>query len=154
MKCEDVQKNLWLYIDGECDSKISKRMVGHLGSCSDCFAVKEKLAPFSEAPVFEKQSIASLYLWTRLQARISEYETSKTNITGMLPRLVWKAGLLLLTVLALRIGIYLGTPSDSIHSSTIETDPPGEQIEILYSLFQPIPSQSLGAAYISIPFEN
>lgn len=148
MKCTDVQKNLLAFIDNDCDTKNSRKVKDHLEFCNECQAEHQKVLNFFEKDLFDN-NMESPYLWTRIQAQISDFETSKAKPSGFfekIPRFAINVGICLLLLIALKFGAFLGSPSQSEVSELSDVS----SLRDRYTLFESLPSKSLGDAYLSV----
>jgi len=72
MRCQDVQKKISAYMDGESDAAMSERITQHLSDCAECRKILQVfrdtdsflkgLPAYEVSPVFTRQVMAELQL--------------------------------------------------------------------------------------------
>jgi len=112
----EIQQQLLLYLDSELPDKDMHQIREHLSTCADCAQRRDELASVWQSESRLEKVKPSLFLWTRLQARIKEYEQT--------PAFVWDLKKILQAIpahplpavgviAAIVVGIYIGTPRES-----------------------------------------
>lgn len=92
MRHKSIQNKLLLYIDGDLSENEHRTVDRHLNRCAGCrkrLEVLSKIWTQSRVPI---ETTPSPYLYTRIQARIEEYNRKKPVVRfaeGMLERLVY-----------------------------------------------------------------
>jgi hypothetical protein len=71
MKCDEVRRSLWPYLDSELDAKNSLEVEHHLGSCAECAGLFEAEKKFSQRISSAlRKSERTPALWTTVESRI------------------------------------------------------------------------------------
>ena len=154
MRHEDVEANLILYLDRELTEEEMKRIDVHLSSCAECARKRDLLhSVWKSESVAEKQEPPP-FLWTRLEARIAEYEQS-SGLTRYFKRAARFISVhpisVAASIAAIVLGIFLGTPS--VHEQNLT---PRVQSASLYvtsefdlNIFDLVPRNALGSALVN-----
>ena len=111
MNCEEVKKNLCLFLEDTLSPPKRSAMESHLMNCSSCSKLLEEFSPFWGILEHRERIQPSHYLWTRLSQKINEYEEEKRSVWGRLKGLViWARPVVTVAVLGMCIfaGYILG----------------------------------------------
>ncbi len=154
MAHEDVRERLILYLDGDLPEGVAKEIAGHLSSCPECTRRRDLLQSVWEREEFRERPAPSPFLWTRLEARIREYE----NRSAVSKRLSWTARYVLLhpvsvaaSIVALVVGIYLGTPSSPQYHHVSRSGGTSQYVanEFDLNVFDLVPRDVLGSSFLN-----
>ncbi|TSA21483.1 hypothetical protein D4R75_06180 [bacterium] len=150
MNHKKIQKKILLYLDGDLLGNEKDEMQEHLRSCSFCSKRLEALSRVWRSRNAMELVKPSPYLWTRLAERIKQYECNCHLFTDMSERLgslVRPAAFVLLFLIALVVGNYLGDFSSSTASVDSEKAAKEEVARMFYmDAFEPYPPESIGKA--------
>jgi anti-sigma factor RsiW len=150
-----IQEKLLLYLDGNLPDKEMQQIREHLSTCSVCAEQHEVLASvWRSESRFEKVK-PSPFLWTKLQARIKEYEQTpvfvwdlKTIFQGITVRPIPAFAV----IGAIIVGVYLGSPRESLRYERAQSinQLAGAADELGLDQFDVIPPGTLGSTLINI----
>ncbi len=71
MKCAEVRRFVWLYLDSELDSKDSFEVEQHLESCAECAGLFEAEKKFDERlSGFSREGSRTASLWRQIESQI------------------------------------------------------------------------------------
>lgn len=154
MKHKEVKSKLILYLDGELTPYEMKEIDLHLSSCPECAGQRDllKSAWKSESPA--QKAVPSPFLWTRVQARIAEYEQS----SGLTPYFKQAARYVsahpvsvAASIAAIVLGIFLGTPSvhEQRHTGDMQNASLYVTSEFDLNIFDLVPRNALGSAIVN-----
>ncbi len=154
MRHEDVEANLILYLDRELTEKEMKRIDVHLLSCAECARKRDLLQSAWKSESIAETQGPSPFLWTRLEARIAEYEQS-SSLTRYFKRTARYISAhpinVAASIAAILLGIFLGTPS--LHEQNLN---PRVRSASLYAtsefdlnIFDLVPRNALGSALVN-----
>jgi anti-sigma factor RsiW len=116
MRHKEIQKQLLLYLDGELPDEEMHQIRDHLSACAVCAQHRDELASVWQSETRSEKVKPSPFLWTRLQARIKEYEQTPAFVWDLkrsmqqIPLHPFPA---LAVIAAIVVGIYIGTPRGS-----------------------------------------
>lgn len=142
-----IQERLLLYLDGDLSPVEMQAIAEHLSACPACNEQLRLTASLWRPETGLKKPEPSPFLWTRLQARIREYEQT--------PALMWRVrGITahpfraLALIAAVVLGISLGTPR-GVQSVEIAQSVRAPN-EFGLDRFDVIPPGSLGSTLVTI----
>jgi len=150
----DIQEKLLLYLDGDLPDEEMKKIRAHLATCSLCMEHHDALAAIWQPERSPGKVTPSPFLWTRLQARIKEYEQTpafvwdlKRSLQGITARPVSALAVLA----AIVAGIYLGTPrvSQNYEMTQSINQLVGASDDLGLNQFDVIPPGTLGSTLIT-----
>jgi hypothetical protein len=108
-----IKDNLLLYLDGNLPAAEMKDIRDHLSTCSVCAKQHDMLILVWRSESRLKKATPSPFLWTRLQARIKEYEQSPAfvwDLRSSFQSIAVRPLPALVVIAAVVVGIYLGSP--------------------------------------------
>jgi len=151
----EIQRQLLLYLDGELPDKDMHQIREHLSACADCAQRRDELASIWQSESRLEKVKPSPFLWTRLQARIKEYEQTPAFVRDLkkilqgIPAHPFPA---LAIVAAIVVGIYIGTPRESqkysLRQPANQSSAAGEDLGL--DQFDVIPPGALGTTLVKI----
>ncbi len=147
-----IQKNLLLYLDAELQEKEMQEIRGHLSGCAACSEEYELLKAVWKREERPEATQPPPYLWTRLAARIREYEQSPIwlwDVRALFGRISLHPISSMAVVLALAAGIYLGMPQSSDHSPEMYKESLAVRDELGLDLFDIVPPDALGSEMVT-----
>lgn len=158
MKHKQIAEKFLLYLDGDLSTHEMTVIQEHLEHCLSC---KEHLDLLSEAWKAEaavKRENPSPFLWTRLQARIDEYQRNQnlfTDFFEQLIRLARPAVTLSLLVVGILLGVYFGSIPASSNTQRVDLQSSAQERErffnsIYLDSFRDLPPESVGGVYVTI----
>jgi hypothetical protein len=150
-----VQEQLLLYLDGNLPKEQMQHIREHLSVCTVCAQRRDLLVSVWRSESRPEKLQPSPFLWTRLHARIREYEQT--------PAIVWemKKALREITVrpfsipaaiAAIFVGVYLGTPHEPQryeHAQSVNHSV-GAAEELGLDQFDVIPPGTLGSTLVNM----
>jgi anti-sigma factor RsiW len=151
----EIQEQLLRYLDGDLPDEEMQKIREHLSTCSACSKQYEVLASLWRSDSRLVKVKPSPFLWTRLQARIREYEQTPTLVWGLkttLKRIPVHPFPAFAVIAAIVVGIYLGSPRESqrydavqlANRSVAATD------ELGLDQFDVVPPGALGSTLIDM----
>lgn len=118
MSHRNIQKNLLLYIDGSLGEKDTIEVKKHLPQCPYCSQQIAVLTKIWKNGTAIEQLRPSPFLWTKLEARIVQSETTDNVIQKFIPALRYSAAIVLF-IISIFLGNYLGNlPKSSAQQSS------------------------------------
>lgn len=159
MNCEKVKKSLVFFLENDLPQKQRIEMEEHLKTCPYCSGLLEEFSQLWGTLEQREKIPPSPYFWTRLKARIVEYEEGRKPAWGWLGGLVrWTRPAMALAVLLVCIftGYNLGNiPSSANGQTANQTDQRTaalEQFFVSYNLdpLVDLPAGSIGATYLDM----
>lgn len=158
MKHKQVEKRLLLYLDGDLSTREKAAVQKHLAHCSSCKKDLEELFKIWKAETDRKCEYPSPFIWTRLEARITEYERNQNLITDFfeqLSRLVRPAVTLSLFAGGILLGIYFGSVPVSKSTQSVNSQSVAQERErffnsIYLDSFRDLPPESVGGVYVTL----
>jgi predicted anti-sigma-YlaC factor YlaD len=139
------------YIDGDLSAGESTTVRDHLARCSHCRERLESLSRVWKPGSVVERMKPSPYLWTRLEARIAEYERNWrlfVDVKEYLGALVRPAIYVLLLIIMLVVGNRLGNIPAGAANMDAEQIAEKEIVQIFYlDALEPIPPESIGKAW-------
>lgn len=157
MKHTHSQEKLLLFLDGNLPDEEMQQIRKHLSTCSVCAEQHDALAPVWQSESKLEKVQPSPFLWTRLQARIKESEQTSVFMSDLkrtLHGITVPPFPALAVVVAIVVGIYLGTPREprryeraqSINQLSSSAD------ELGLDQFDVIPPGTLGSTLVKISY--
>jgi hypothetical protein len=152
---KEIQEQLLLYIDGELPDEEMHQIRDRLSACAVCAQRRDELASLWQSETRSEKVKPSPFLWTRLQARIKEYEQTPVFIWD-LKRTLQKIRVhpfsALAVIVAIVVGIYIGTPresqrNDRAHLASLSLSAVDE---LGLDQFDVIPPGALGSTLVKI----
>lgn len=146
-----IQAKLLLYLDGDLPDEELRQIREHLSTCSVCAEQRDALALVWRSESRLEKVKPSPFLWTKLQARIKEYEQTPIlvwNLKRILSAMTLRPFAVLAMVAAIVIGIYLGSPSESQRYKPAQLVSAADELRL--DQFDVIPPGSLGNTLVDI----
>ncbi len=158
MSHKQIQRKLLLFLDDELTKNEKNKIKQHLKSCATCSKQLETLTELWKLNSRAKTIEPSPFLWTRVAARIKEYETHKRLFSDFFEHVAQLArpGLvLLMLVTGILLGIYIGNvPASSNTQSASVRSLAQERERFFNSLhldsFRDLPPESVGGVYVTL----
>ena len=147
-----IQKNLLLYLDVELQGSEMQEIREHLSTCAACSEEYELLKSLWKREGKPAAIQPPPYLWTRLAARIREYEQSPIwlwDVRALFGRISSHPISSMAVVLALAAGIYLGMPQSSDQSREMYKQSLAVRDELGLDLFEIVPPDALGSEIVT-----
>ena len=148
-----IVEKLLLYLDGNLPDVEMQKIRNHLSGCADCAERYEALASAWQSESRLDKAHPSPFLWTRLQARIKEYEETSVFVWD-LKRTLYGIPLrpipAVAVIVAIVVGIYLGTPRERqryTHGQSV-SQLVGAADELGLDQFDVIPPSALGSTLV------
>jgi anti-sigma factor RsiW len=150
-----IQEKLLLYLDGNLPEGEMQRIREHLSTCSVCSKQYEVLALLWRSENRLVKVKPSPFLWTRLQARIKEYEQTPIfvwDLKRILQGITLRPFPALAIIAAVAVGIYLGSPLEPQRYKPVQSVSQlvGAADELGLDQFDVIPPGTLGSTLVSI----
>ena len=150
-----IQQQLLLYLDGDLPDETMQQIREHLSACADCAQRLAELAAIWQPENKLAKERPSPFLWTRLQARIKEYDQTPAfardlkNILRGIPVRPFPA---LAVIVAIVVGIYIGTPQESQRTDRAQRSIQslGAVEDLGLDQFDVIPPGSLGSTLVKV----
>ena len=149
MKCEQVQRRLSAFLDGELSKKQASRISEHVSGCPHCQQEAESLSAAWEQLGEMQEVHPSPHFWIKLNARIAQVEQrrfSLDKVRRFLDRLLVPA-----TVVAASVfGLWIGGALYDVQ----RTDEPEVWEQVTASLYldalDDFPAGSIGSVYMEL----
>jgi predicted anti-sigma-YlaC factor YlaD len=159
MKCKNVRKKIFSYIDKELSNRESSKIQNHLNECAYCKKQYDILSVIFTGTENYEKAIPSPYLWTRLSSKIEEFEKCKSHFWIRIPKFAESLVMVVLFLISITIGIFLGNFPNLNNSETTDLKPAlTENDKFVRSsyveTFDDLPPQSVGGVYVSLEFEK
>jgi len=150
-----IQKRLLLYLDDNLPREEMQQIREHLSVCSVCTERQVVLASVWQLESRLGRGKPSPFLWTRIQARINEYEQTPVfvwDVKRTLQGITVRPFPALAVIAAIVIGIYLGTPGESHRYERAQSvgQLVGAADELGLDQFDVIPPSALGSPLITM----
>jgi len=150
-----IQEKLLLYLDGNLPDEEMQQIRKHLSTCSVCAKQYEVLASLWRSEIRLEKVKPSPFLWTRLQARIKEYEQTPIfiwDLKRILQGITLRPFPALGVIAAIVVGFYLGSPRESQRYQPAQTVSQlvGAADELGLDQFDVIPPGTLGSTLVTI----
>ena len=149
MKCQQVQRRLSAFLDGELSKKQASRISEHVSGCPHCQQETESMtAAWKQLGAMRKVD-PSPHFWIKLNARIAQVEErrfSLEKIRGFLDRLLVPATVIAASVVGLWIGGALYDVQRADESEVWEQVTASLYLDAL----DDFPAQSIGSAYMEL----
>jgi hypothetical protein len=150
-----IQEKLLLYLDGNLPEGEMQRIREHLSTCSVCSKQYEVLALLWRSENRLVKVKPSPFLWTRLQARIKEYEQTPIfvwDLKRILQGITLRPFPALAVIAAIIVGIYLGSPRESQRYKPAQSVSQlvSAAVELGLDQFDIIPPGTLGSTLVNI----
>jgi len=151
----EIQQQLLRYLDGDLQDEKMQQIREHLTVCPVCAEQHAALASVWLSESRLKKIDPSPFLWSKLQARIKEYEHTPAfiwdlkRVSQIIPLHFFPA---LAVIAAIVVGIYIGTPRESQRYSHGQlVDQPSAAVEDLgLDQFDVVPPSALGRTLVDI----
>ena len=155
MSHTEIQQQLLLYLDGELPDKDMHQIREHLSACADCAQRRDELAAIWRSEGRLDKEKPSPFLWTRLQARINEYQQTPAfvwHLKRTMQRIPLRPFPALAVIAAIVVGIYIGTPQESQRNDRAQraVQSLGAVQDLGLDQFDVIPPSSLGITLVKI----
>ena len=150
MKCKKIQRRLSAFIDDQVEKKERTIIAEHLKSCSACETERQKLLTVHAQIADEIRLHADPFLLTRVKARAEKNQSRLGQIGSVAAKVFVPA-----TIFAgLCIGVLLGLQLTTLMVSPIQSGTDNEAVPrysyIDPTIYEPIPSGSITATYVSL----
>ena len=158
MNHKQTEEKLLIYIDGDLSTRDMAAVQEHLEQCSSCKKYLDLLSEVWKAEADVKCENPSPFLWTRLEARIDEYERNQNLFTDFFKRLIrlaLPAVTLSILVGGILLGVYLGNipASGNTQKADVQSSPQERERffnSIYLDSFRDLPPESVGGVYITL----
>ena len=149
MKCEQVQRRISAFLDGELSKKQASRIAGHLSGCPRCRQEAESMTSAWEQLEKMPEVDPSPHFWIKLNARIAQVEErrfSLEKVRGFLDRLLVPATVVAASV----VGLWIGGALYDVQRA----DEPEVWEQVTASLYLDVlddfPAHSIGSDYMEL----
>jgi anti-sigma factor RsiW len=152
---EEIQQQLLLYLDGELPDEEMRQIREHLSACAVCAQRRDELASLWQSERRLEKVKPSPFLWTRLQARIKEYEQTPAfawDLKRSMQQIPLRPFPALAVIAAIVVGIYIGTPREPQRNARVQavSQSVGSVDELGLDQFDVIPPGALGSTLVKI----
>ena len=152
---KEIQEQLLLYIDGELPDEEMHQIRDHLSACAVCAQRRDELASLWRSETRSDKVKPSPFLWTRLQARIKEYEQTPAfawDLKRSMQRIPLRPFPALAVIAAIVVGIYIGKPREPGRDERAQSVSQlvGSADELGLDQFDVIPPGALGTTLVQI----
>ncbi|MFZ0456477.1 MAG: zf-HC2 domain-containing protein [Ignavibacteriaceae bacterium] len=153
MKHKDIKSKLILYLDGELPEKEMEEIKLHLDDCAECTSKRDLIVSHWKKENI-KQELPSPFLWTKIEARIKEYEQTSKFIWDFKEAfrfVVMHPVTTAIAVIAIAAGIYLGTPAVNRQSTghQMQTSSLNISEDFELNVFRIVPDNELGSSIVN-----
>ena len=149
MKCQQVQRRLSAFLDGELSEKKISQIAGHLSGCPHCRQEAQSLSAAWEQVGKMQEVDPSPHFWIKLNARIAQVEQrrfSLEKVRGFLDRLLVPATV----VAASLVGLWIG---GALYDVQRPNEPEvWEQVttSLYLDMLDDFPAHSIGSDYVQL----
>jgi len=155
MTHSEIQQHLLRYLDGDLPDEKMRQIREHLSTCPVCAERHTVLASLWLSESRLEKVKPSPFLWTRLQARIEEYEQTPAfvrDLKKILQGVLVHPFPTLAVIAAIVMGIYIGTPRQSQrHADGQLVGQASAKVEDLgLDQFDVVPPSALGRSLVEI----
>ncbi len=154
MNCQQVQKRLSAFHDGELPAAMMTAIARHLKTCERCSqSLAELRAVWNILGQVDRIDRAPFF-WTRLSQRLSASADGRARRKRSILPVAWRPQLIMvsmLLVVGLFLGFYVGK-SLYHHTAAGQTTPVEQTLEHVYSLnaFDDFPKESIADIYVTL----
>jgi len=155
MNHTEIQQQLLRYLDGDLPDEKMRQIREHLSTCPICAERHTVLASIWLSESRLEKMKPSPFLWTRLQARIKEYEQTPAlfrDLKNILQGIHVHPFPALAVIAAIVVGIYIGTPRESqkydLRQPANQSSAAAEDLGL--DQFDVIPPSALGTTLVQI----
>ena len=145
MNCKFVEKNIAGYVEGRIPEEQRIKFDKHLRECGKCRKMVEEFSSAWSSLTSSPPEEVSPYFWTRLKARIDEYEKKKSSSASPV-RFLEPAVYSLILVVGLFAGYSLG--NSYVEKGRTAGDMMAED-EMYIDVFNELPEGTIGEIYLS-----
>jgi anti-sigma factor RsiW len=149
MKCNDVQQRIKAYLDGELSDWEAETISSHIKSCASCSKEAELLSRTWELLLALPEPRAVPDLVPATLSRILA-ESDKSFLQKLAQRLI-PIPVPAVATIALVLGIFIGARLGTL-ISTGYAEPSEAEDPLYLEIFQELPPQSIGDAYIQVNY--
>ena len=149
MKCEQVQRRISAFLDGELSKKQASRISEHISGCPHCQQEVESMTAAWEQLGEMHEVDPSPHFWIKLNARIVQVEErrfSLEKVRGFLDRLLVPATVVVASV----VGLWIGGALYDVQ----RVDEPEVWEQVTASLYLDVlddfPAHSIGSDYVQL----
>lgn len=158
MKHKQTAEKLLLYLDGDLSTREMTVVREHLEHCLSCKEHLDLLSEVWKAEAAVTRENPSPFLWTRLEARIKEYQRNQHLFADLFERLIRLARpAVTLSMLAggILLGVYFGRVPATSNTQTVDLQSFAQERErffnsIYLDSFRDLPPESVGGVYVTI----
>jgi len=151
MKCNDVQQRIKAYLDGELTARDAETIGSHIKSCASCAKEAALLSRTWEMllELPRPETVPDLVPATLSRIREESADSFLQRLTRRLLPVPVSAVATIALVIGLFIGARLGILIYAGYTETREAEDP-----LYLEVFQDLPPQSVGDAYIKVNYEK
>lgn len=143
MNCSKTDKFISHYIDGELKAETKEAFESHMKACHACSKAVEEVRNQHDLFAQAKQYKAPYGFSTRVMANISAEKTGGFSLTPLFTRFARATVLLMIISIGMISGGFLS-------SSLMQTKMVSITFALSLDLFDPMPPDSLGGAYLAM----
>ena len=147
MNCKHVENKIIDYLEANVSDRERTQIEGHLRRCKKCAVIVKEFSSLWDYTASPPSSELSPYFWSRLRAKISEYEREKVFHAGIYDnalRFLKPAACALLFIFGIIFGFKLGESYLDMHMFRQEVEQP-----IYIEIFDNLPEGSIGEVYLN-----
>ena len=155
MTHSEIQQQLLRYLDGDLPDETMRQIGEHLRTCPICAERHSVLESVWLSESRLEKMKPPPFLWTRLQARIKEYEHTPVfsrDLKKILQGVLVHPFPTLAVIAAIVVGIYIGTPRESQRygHGQLAGQPSAKVEDLGLDQFDVVPPSALGRSLVDI----
>lgn len=147
MNCKHVENKIIDYLERDVSGIERTQIEEHVRGCKKCAVIVKEFSSLWSYATSPPSSELSPYLWSRLRAKISEYEREKVFPAGIFEnvlRFLKPAAYALLFIFGIVFGFSLGESYLDMRMFRQEVEQP-----IYIEIFDNLPEGSIGEVYLN-----
>jgi anti-sigma factor RsiW len=151
MKCNDAQQRIKAYLDGELTAREAEAISAHIKSCASC---SKEAALLSRTWEILLELTGTKTVPDLVPATLSRIlEEPDKSFLQKLTRWLIPIPVPAVATIALVLGLFIGARLGTLISTGYE-EPPEAEDPLYLEIFQELPPQSIGDAYIQVNYEK
>jgi len=105
MKCQEINKLMFFYVEGSVSADYKRQIEQHLASCAGCASRLDYLRSTLDVIDTEKATEVNPFLYTRIKAKLAQTEPTKIRASYYLLKPIRIAAIIILGIV---LGIWVG----------------------------------------------